>query len=251
MSGLSLSALFFLLIIILPGYARMLISGRKQDEMSIGQAILQGTIMLMIALFILAILQINNVNLFNEFFDSLKTLSGVEGNSVKLGPFFAVFMLTYSCAFITGLLELALVVRLKIPQTCGIQVKRVSWIMFGLKGNSKRFAISPGVLLRDVFVAYRLAGLRPFVGVSLKNGEKLQGEVLRYSWGGRESILLRDADEPDKLTWLSLDDVNHISFLNLTALKTGNRQYEGLFLDRDGVLLERILPGLVDETVGK
>lgn len=94
-------------------------------------------------------------------------------------------------------------------------IPKPPWYLFRCRNRLK---VKPGNLLQDTLIEYRRAGVRPYLTLWLEDDKKVNGECLRYSWNGKESILLRDADNPEKQTWVSLDQVVRMEFANLSRV---------------------------------
>lgn len=108
----------------------------------------------------------------------------------------------------------------------------------------------------DVFIRFRRAGKRPHLEILLKNGTKFTGECLRFSWNGKESVLLADLDDPRKLKWVALEDAVAIIFLNLALLESKEKSEEQKRkwagdIEKSKYILNGLAPGYGNEVYGK
>jgi hypothetical protein len=60
----------------------------------------------------------------------------------------------------------------------------------------------------------------------MNQGDKISGECLRYGWNGKMSFLIRDADNPERQTWVSLEDVLKIEFVNRGFVEIAEKDKE-------------------------
>ncbi|WP_027718098.1 hypothetical protein [Desulfovirgula thermocuniculi] len=276
-AGLSLSTFLFLFLILLPGYVWAALAGRSRQEMRFDTALSQGLLVFCLSLGLLFLGDLlYGIEVCKGFLRVLLFLSGLAEEEVRsLAPAGIVFATVYFLAMAIGLAELVLAVvwdvllwqrfrfwvRMRLVRlgravralVCGVLTTMAGRgrIVPADCGRRKSFRLASGQVLGDVLLAYRLAGKRPFVAVALKNGQQLQGEVLRYGYGKGEALLIRDADRPDLAAWVPVGDITRLDFLNMNMLgqetEEKKQQREARLSKQDRILLDAILPGLADE----
>ncbi|MBO8128944.1 MAG: hypothetical protein H0Z39_07065 [Peptococcaceae bacterium] len=247
MAGLSLSLILFFLFVLLPGNFALLVAGKTgKGERSLGRIIGVGALVFSFVLIVTFFLRSFGLsNILDDFIFAVVTFSSGEASinlkNLNFGSVALMFGLTYIAAFVFGMLDILLLTSWTKPQK--------NWLEYQLKKVRKKggaqFRLSPGKLLLDVMVAYRIAGRRPYLRLWFKDGRKVEGECLKYSWGGTESLLVRDADIPEKIIWISLDAVEQLELLDFRISE------EDKEMEKKRLVLDFIEPGLSDEFFDK
>lgn len=248
----SVVGIVFLLMVVLPGGAALVVAGRSRNEFSVWGATFYGLMYFTLALLICLIPRIDGVPYTVHFLNTVGNLASQGEVSTRgLAPLLLVFGISYLSALIGGWLELLIKTGIFSSNT-GSAINRK------LRGKPPMTCQLPILVRRselpqDIFIAFRRAGVRPYVRAAFRDGSSLQGECLRYSWNGNESLLVRDADHPDRASWVRVQDLERLDFLNLMALESAEpdsseeRSVQEEKRWRRKVLNE-IVPGLGDET---
>lgn len=247
----SVVGIVFLLSVVLPGGVALVVAGRPRGEFSFWRALFYGLIFFALALFICLFLRIDGVPRTVHFLNAMASLaSRGEMPSEGLTSLYYVFTVSYLLGFIAGWLELIMKAGVLSSGTGWALRKRLRW--------KSRIACQLPILIRksdlpqDIFIAFRRAGVRPYVRVVFRDGGSLQGECLRYSWNGSESLLIRDADHSDRASWVRVQDLERLDFLNLMALQNAERDSGERSVKQEKKwrrkVLNDIVPGLGDET---
>ncbi|RPF49567.1 hypothetical protein EDD75_0384 [Thermodesulfitimonas autotrophica] len=241
--GLSLASVIFLLYVLLPGGVVLTVAGRREKDVTLARMVFYGTWVFAVALLLCwGVETASDFRLYTGFTASLAKFSQGEG-LLDVRPLAPVFLIVYALACFIGFAELWSKVGV-FPSGYWLRVKRLYWKVARQKPFAARW-VKVGNLPGDVFLAYRKAGKRPYIKGTLKDGTAVQGECLRYSWNGSESVLLRDADRPDSLIWVRLDDFVRLEFANIPTAETAGASFEETWRWRK--VLNGIVPGLGEE----
>lgn len=187
--GLTLSLMFFIIFIFVPGAAALFMSGRSQR--SLPEISMVGSFLFVAAFLFTRLWQ---DDLTKQLMETILIASGTSKGLINISVIGKVFLFEYILAVVVGLIEF---------------VYRV-----GVPFKEKSLTTNRGDILQETFITFRKAGIRPRVQVILKDDQKVSGECLKYSWQGKGSVLLKDIDNPDKKTWVPLDDIVKIEFIN-------------------------------------
>ncbi|WP_153018456.1 hypothetical protein, partial [Neomoorella mulderi] len=162
--GLTLAVMLFILLIYLPGYARLSVAGSKREERTISYSVQNGSFVLTLILVILFVLEVaGRSTIFSRFLSTLKDISIGVDKPIDVFALGGVFASTYLAAMFFGVIELLSII--------GFPQKR--------KG---RLRIKPADPLKETFIFYRKAGKRPYLRVILSSGKIITGECLKYGW---------------------------------------------------------------------
>ncbi|MCL6557633.1 MAG: hypothetical protein K6U74_02300 [Firmicutes bacterium] len=269
-SGLTLAALLFLFLVYLPGNLALSTAGRKQQERAAQVSIFYGAFILAATLGLFWVFAITGKSgVLPGFTATLAAITEGKG-SMNLEAVAAVFAVCYALSCVVGFLELLLITGFytppgwarnlfkrgffrRIARYTGHFVAVARGILAGCSGGVR---VKPTNTILDVFVRFRRAGKRPRLEIVLKNGASFKGECLRFSWNGKESVLLADMDNPCRLNWVVLDEVVSIKFLNLDLVNTGEEPAEQAEKQQEDIrknrrILNGIVPGYGDEVYGK
>lgn len=265
-SGLTLAALLFLLLVYLPGSLALLAAGKKQQDRTVPASVFYGTLILAVTLSVFwGLASTGRSGVLQRFSYTLATVTEGSG-PIDLPAVAAVFVVCYATACIIGLSELFLVAGFYVPPRWArglfgrTKQRRVMKFVRNLFAAARGMVadcpsgvrVRPTDTVLDIFVRFRRAGKRPYLKVVLKNGTLIKGECLRFSWDGKESVLLADPDDPSQLTWVSLDEVVSIKFLNLDFLDAMERTERYLEeIEKSRQILNGILPGYGDEVYNR
>lgn len=208
MAGLTVAVLMFLLLIYVPGNVALYIAGRRRAERSLLNVLVIGSGVFAMVFLVMGLLQVTGrSDVFVRFVSAVATASGIaQAKPEHFLPLLWIFAAEYSIAAFVGLVELF--------QVAGAPCRRQA---LSLKSEN---------LLLELLIKYRRAGLRPFITVYMNQGDKISGECLRYGWNGKMSFLIRDADNPEKRTWVSLEDVLKIEFVNRGFVEIAEKDKE-------------------------
>jgi len=236
-SSLTLSVLLFLLFVYFPGNFFMVLAGRKQETRTVSACVYYGTVIIVLMfVFQWILLYTGKSNMIERFVYALRAASTGQGQ-LDLPAIGVIFIAVYLTSAILGLIELFLSTNIYVPPkwisktfNYMYNIKFVrsvlnffSRITACLRGMNTNVRIKPDNALLRTFINFRKAGKRPQVKIVLKNGSVVSGECLYYTWNGTESVLLHEMDNPSKLEWVSLQDVDAVTFLNLTFLEESEK----------------------------
>lgn len=241
-AGLSLAVLIFLFVVVVPGYAWLTLNGKPEQEIKFESAVLRGSLILCLVLAVLFGRDVlAGTALLVNFFEEMAVLSGLR-EGTDLAAIAKVFALVYLAALVAAALELGNGLFFKVP---GFKLSAKIRNRIGKKFRKSGFRVGPGHSLRDVLHIYRLAGKKPLVKIWFSGGGCGTYECLKYSWNKGESLLVRDADRPEAIEWLSIKDVSRIQFLNFADATKENKRY---LTEWDALLLDTaVYPGYSEE----
>ncbi|ACX51888.1 hypothetical protein Adeg_0742 [Ammonifex degensii KC4] len=219
MAGLTVAVLMFLLLVYIPGNVALHFAGRRRTERTPRDVLVVGSGVSAGVFLLVGCLQVSGKSdLFARFVKLVAAASGVaQAEPGQFLPLLWIFVAEYSTASLLGLLELLRVTG--TPRTRGRRAVR----------------LRPEDLLLELLVRYRGAGLKPFVTVYTGQGGRVTGECLRYGWNGKASLLVKDADDPEKLTWVDIEDVLRIEFHNRELIEAAEKERE-----REAALLQKL-----------
>jgi|GEM_PF-6248713 len=236
-ANISLVGLVFLFYIYLPGNLVLVVGGKKHEEVSFHVAVFYGLWIFAIALMLLTAFK---NNFLVGFLGSLVAMS--KGNPVVDSSYvFWPFLTSYLLAVIFGFS--VLLWKVGFGSSNFVREK-----LFRRKPDksAKKFWVRKGDLPQDIFLAYRKEKKRPIIRAVMRDGREIEGECLRYSWDGEESILLKDFRHNDSLVWVKIPELQLLEFRNLTAIQQLEVSEENEREWRRRVL-NGIVPGLGDE----
>lgn len=227
MPGFTLAVMLFILFIFTPGSAALFLSGRSSSQYSLRETFAIGSL-----IFVAAFLFINfwQENAIKQFIDTMMAAAGISGGIININIISEIFMIEIILALALGLLELIINVGILPCKNKGVKTNRDN-------------------LLQKSFIMYRKAGIRPYVQVMLKDSQNISGECLRYSWNDKGSLLVKDADNPEKQIWVPLNDIAKIEFLNSQSVINETEKEEKVFAYRK--VLNWMAKGYGDEIYGK
>lgn len=212
MTGLSLSLILFVFYIMLPGNLALLVAGRSKRERGLPDSLVVGGIVFGANLMaILLISLVARSDLFTRFLKLLEYAGGGPSQDFDAGALLVTMFIGFGIAAFAGWTELAIVTRTNLP------VKAWACIIKWTSRKAVKFKIKPGELLLDVLIGYRVSGIRPTLWLTFKNGQELVGELVKYSWNGRESLLIRRKGSPQSMVWVDLSEVKVLEFLHEAA----------------------------------
>lgn len=235
-ANVSLIGLAFLFYVYLPGNLTLVVSGKRREEISFYAAAFYGLWVFAIAVMLLTAFK---KDFLAGFLDSLAAMS--RGNPIVdlryiAWPFLASFLLAVIFGFSVLLYKVGFgssnLVREKLCKRKPIESARSFWFR---KGD----------LPQDVFLCYRKAKKRPVVRAVTRDGKEIEGECLRYSWNGEESILLRDSKNSDRVIWVKIGELTLLEFCNLAAIQEAEVPVAETKWRRE--VLNGIVPGLGEE----
>ncbi|SHF17382.1 hypothetical protein SAMN02745133_02004, partial [Desulforamulus putei DSM 12395] len=169
-------------------------------------------------------------NAIKQFIDTMMAAAGISGGIININIISEIFMIEIILALALGLLELIINVGILPFKNKGVKTNRDN-------------------LLQKSFIMYRKAGIRPYVKVMLKDSQNISGECLRYSWNDKGSLLVKDADNPEKQIWVPLNDIVKIEFLNSQSVINETEKEQKAFAYRK--VLNWMAKGYGDEIYGK
>lgn len=267
MAGLSLSVLLFLLFVYFPGNFFMAVASRKQKDRTVSACIYYGSVVLVLVLVFFGCLQrIDKSDVLEKFIISLGAAATGNGQ-IDLSAVGVMLIASYGLSCLMGFIELFSIMGffrskwmiLAVNSVCAFklirQLSRIfTRVVSFFKGVSSGVQVKPGEPLLETFIRFRRAGKRPLLELRLKDGTVIEGECLRYTWNGKESVLLSGMDDPRELRWLVLEEAVSIRFLNLAALqetakKCGTEKYLE-DVEKSQRILNGLVPGYGDEVYG-
>ncbi|RPF49571.1 hypothetical protein EDD75_0388 [Thermodesulfitimonas autotrophica] len=270
-AGLTLSVLLFLLLVYLPGSLATAVAGRKREERTVAATVFYGTLVLVLSLSLLYALALaKKSDVLERFVSSLA--AAASGKPVDLRAVGGVFALTYFASSAVGLAELFFLSGLVAPpgwmrrcfawrpvrrtvRFCERQRERLLSLIAERQQGAR---VRPGDQFLGIFVRFRRAGKRPLVKITFADGTQYSGECLSYSWNGKESVFLRNLDDPRKVSHVVLEGARTVEFLNFAEIESaraGARTKEELEeylsdLRKNRYILNGISYGYGDELYG-
>lgn len=243
LAGLTLAVLVFLFLVYLPGAAALTAAGRSKSERNWASAVSVGAMVFGLGFSLAWVAGYFSTwarEMVVGVVETMLAASGYSQKRINIDAVMIAFSVEYLAAVALGLGELFFVLKgLSLP-----------W------RRKRGPALHAENLLLGVLARYRKVEVRPRMIVRFAGGrEPVRGECLRYSWNGRETVLLRDLDDPRKVAWVDLADATEIEFDNWSFLKEAeNGQWEARklrkMIDAYRSVLNWMAPGLGDEAYG-
>lgn len=225
--GFTLTLMLFIFFIFTPGSAALFISGRTSSQYSLRETFTIGSLIFVAAFLFISFWQENAIK---QFIDIMMAAAGISGGKINVSVISRMLFIEYVLAVVLGLWELIINVGILPCKNKGVKTNRDN-------------------LLQKTFIMYRKSGIRPYVKVMLKDGQNISGECLRYSWDDKGSLLLKDADNPEKQIWVPLNDDVKIEFVNSPSVIDVIENEQKVFAYRR--VLNWMAEGYGDEIYGK
>jgi hypothetical protein len=230
---LSISLALFSLLVLLPGYINVTMGGREETaNRKLQIVVIRGLIIF--SLVIIFLLMVDR-NTFGKLF---RALSGdyTVINWLNILAWLTMFAVV---AIVLGICQLWFDLRF----VTGVK-SSIAWRHF-IMGNQVMETSPRENIFHEIFLCYRMVGKRPVVSVSVA-GTYHKGEVLKVNWGIRPGLLINEMDNPEKITWISLQNIDLVKFENPGIIP------ECAMLDhKTREILNLIHPGYGDEVENK
>jgi len=209
LTGLTFSLALFVFYIVLPGNLALLVAGRSKKERGLSYSLVVGSIVFcanLLAVFLIS--SVTKFGLFTRFLGLLEHSSRGFSQELDASILTITILLGFIIAAVAGWCELAIVT--------GTDWLVKVWVYLVKRRAKKtaRFQIKPGDLLLNVLIGYRVSGIQPALSLTFKDDQKLVGELVKYSWNGRESLLIRRKGDPQSMVWVDLSEVKALEFLH-------------------------------------
>jgi hypothetical protein len=247
MTGLSLSLMLFVFYILLPGNLTLLAAGRSKKERGLANSLVIGGIIFCGNLLVILLYSIiARDDLFGRFVQLLEHATRGLNHGFDAWTLLVTMAIGFGLAAAVGLGELFIVTRTILP------IKLWSRIIKWTLRKQPVFQIKPGELLLNTLIAYRVAGVQPTLSLILKNDQELIAELIKYSWNGRESLLVRRKDNPKSMMWIDLSEVKALEFLDHAGQQDDGEKAQTVLTPQERIIYDLAAwPGYADRVERK